>query len=110
MGFSGFLMVQTFYSQVKFNEDNLTNNTFHDRCVNGKGIICWKEMDFSKDSLEKKAKWWNPHGTDESGKNSRKKIKSHCEKKKVVRFNLRPDREKMNQRMCISEHPFGTIK
>lgn len=30
--------------------------------------------------------------------------------KKVVRFKLRPDREKMNQRMCISEHPFGTIK
>ena len=27
-----------------------------------------------------------------------------------MRFKLRPDREKMEQRMCISEHPFGTIK
>lgn len=23
---------------------------------------------------------------------------------------LKPDREKTNQRMCLSEHPFGTIK
>lgn len=38
------------------------------------------------------------------------KTKSHVEKKKVVRFKLRPDREKMSQRMCISEQPFGTIK
>lgn len=47
---------------------------------------------------------------EEPDKSSRKKTKSHFEKKKVVRFKLRPDREKMNQRMCISEHPFGTIK
>lgn len=30
---------------------------YRGRCVNGKGITRWKEMDFSKDSLEKKAKW-----------------------------------------------------
>lgn len=34
----------------------------------------------------------------------------HYEKKKVVRFKLRPDRGKMDQRKSISEHPFGTIK
>ena len=38
------------------------------------------------------------------------KEKWHYEKKKVVKFFLKPDREKMSQRMCLSEHPFGTIK
>ncbi len=31
-------------------------------------------------------------------------------KRKVVKFILKPDKEKTNQRMCLSEHPFGTIK
>ena len=30
--------------------------------------------------------------------------------KKVVTIVFRPNREKMAQRMCLSEHPFGTIK
>ena len=34
----------------------------------------------------------------------------HYEKRKVVRFKLRPNREKMDKRKCTSEHPFGTIK
>ena len=38
------------------------------------------------------------------------KGKWHYEKQKVVRFFLRPDRKKMAERMCLSEHPFGTIK
>lgn len=29
---------------------------------------------------------------------------------KVVRFFLKPDRTKTAERMCLSEHPFGTIK
>lgn len=81
-----------------------------DKCVKGKGITRWKEMDFGKDSLERKAKWWDGEEPDDSGRSSRKKAKYHYEKKKLVRFKLRPDREKMKQRMCISEHPFGTIK
>ena len=32
------------------------------------------------------------------------------EKVKIVRFSLKPNREKMAMRMCLSEHPFGTIK
>lgn len=90
---------------------------YRDKCVNGKGNTNWKETDFGKDSLEKKAKWWKPEEaenseeeTEKPGKKNQKKAKYHFEKKKVVRFKLRPDREKMNQRMCISEHPFGTIK
>lgn len=87
---------------------------YRDKCVNGKGNTHWKEMDFSKDCLEKKAKWWGAdkdrqEKTEEPEEKNKKK-KYHFEKKKVVRFKLRPDREKMNQRMCISEHPFGTIK
>lgn len=36
--------------------------------------------------------------------------KGHYEKVKVVKFLLKPDTEKMSQRMCLSEHSFGTIK
>lgn len=36
--------------------------------------------------------------------------KGHYEKFKVVKFFLKPSVEKTTQRMCISEHPFGTIK
>lgn len=71
----------------------------------------WKEIDFSKDCLEKKAKWWggtNP--TDPSDGERRKQRKYKYEKKKVVRFKLRPNREKMENRKCTSEHPFGTMK
>lgn len=87
---------------------------YRDKCINTKGITRWKEMDFSKDSLEKKAKWWEPgestEPSDDPDEGKRKKAKYHFEKKKIVTFKLRPDRKKMNQRMCISEHPFGTIK
>ena len=41
---------------------------------------------------------------------TKSKEKWHYEKKKVVKFFLKPDKEKTNQRMCLSEHPFGTIK
>ena len=27
-----------------------------------------------------------------------------------MKFFLKPNREKMSRRMCLSEHPFGTIK
>lgn len=29
---------------------------------------------------------------------------------KIVLLKPRPDREKMSQRLCLSEHPFGTIR
>lgn len=32
------------------------------------------------------------------------------ETKKVVRYTLHLDQNKMNDRKCLSEHPFGTIK
>ena len=83
---------------------------YRNRCITGKGQ--WKEIDFNKDTLEKKAKWWepgDPEGPDGTP-NGGNKERYHYGKKKVVRFKFRPDREKMEQRKCISEHPFGTIK
>ena len=43
-------------------------------------------------------------------KKQHRKRNNHYEKKKIVKFFLKPNREKMTQRMCLSEHPFGTIK
>lgn len=78
-----------------------------DKCYKGKNE--WKEIDFTKDKLEKPCKDW----LKAEGKAipvEKKKRTGHYELKKVVRFFFRPDREKMSQRMCLSEHPFGTIK
>ena len=89
-----------------------TNCPFRDRCVRNKGITKWKEIDFGKDRLEIKAKWCQEDQTNQEEKEStgRQKAKRQFEKVKLVRFRLRPNRQKMNQRMCLSEHPFGTLK
>lgn len=77
------------------------------KCYKGKGE--WKEIDFTKDQLIKPCKDWlkaegkKPEETKTGGK-------WHYEKRKVVKFFLKPDKEKMDRRMCLSEHPFGTIK
>jgi transposase len=77
------------------------------RCYKGKNE--WKEIDFTKDTLEKPCKdWLQSEGREV--KNAKSMPKVHFEKKKIVKFFLKPNREKMGQRMCLSEHPFGTIK
>ena len=76
------------------------------------------KVDFSKDCLEKKARWWGDDDPtppddpkpDSDSKDKKKKPGYQMKKKKVVRFKLRPNREKMDKRKCTSEHPFGTIK
>lgn len=67
------------------------------------------EIDFSKDRLIK-------------GMNAKMKQKIKAENKdnpkpqrtfkvkKVVRYTLHLDQRKMDNRKCLSEHPFGTIK
>lgn len=77
------------------------------KCYKGKNE--WKEIDFTKDSLEKPCREWlkAENKTDDSKKKTRK---IHFEKIKVVRFFFRPDINKTQNRMCLSEHPFGTIK
>lgn len=78
-----------------------------DKCYKGKNE--WKEIDFTKDKLEKPCvDWLKSDGKEVSRVYSKRN--GHFEKKKVVRFFFRPDKQKMSQRMCLSEHPFGTIK
>ena len=81
---------------------------FRAQCITGNNR--WKEIDFGKDCLEKKAKWWSKDDSDEPKSGNGKKRSWHWEMQTVVRFKFFPNREKMVQRMGISEHPFGTIK
>lgn len=78
------------------------------KCYKGKNE--WKEIDFTKDCLEKPCRDWLKAEGKAVDKNKAAKGKYHFEKMKVVRFFLKPDREKTAERMCLSEHPFGTIK
>ena len=78
------------------------------KCYKGKNE--WKEIDFTKDCLEKPCRDWLKAEGKEPNTLGVSKGKWHYEKQKVVRFFLRPDRKKMAERMCLSEHPFGTIK
>lgn len=80
---------------------------FRNKCYKGKNE--WKEIDFNKDTLEKPCKDWLKAEGKEPVK-TRKSQKGSFEKIKIVVLRLRPDREKMAQRLCLSEHPFGTIK
>lgn len=74
-----------------------------------KGKCEWKEIDFTKDSLEKPCRdWLKAEGKTEE--NAIRRPEGHFEKFKVVKFFLKPCIEKTTQRMCLSEHPFGTIK
>ena len=77
------------------------------KCYKGKGE--WKEIDFTKDTLEKPCKEWLKAEGKEC-EHAKQAVKGHLEKVKVVKFFLKPSFEKMSQRMCLSEHPFGTIK
>ncbi|XBX05329.1 transposase [Enterocloster clostridioformis] len=77
------------------------------KCHKGKGE--WKEIDFTKDTLEKPCREWLAVEGKEC-KQSGQETKIRNKKEKVVRFFLKPSIEKMSQRMCLSEHPFGTIK
>ena len=77
------------------------------KCYKGKNE--WKEIDFTKDQLQKPCNDWLKTEGKEPEK-TKVKEKWHYEKIKIVKFFLKPDREKMSQRMCLSEHPFGTIK
>lgn len=78
------------------------------KCYKGKNE--WKEIDFTKDCLEKPCREWLKAEGEEPDKRGTTKGKYHYEMKKIVRFFLKPDRNKMAERMCLSEHPFGTIK
>lgn len=90
---------------------------FRNQCYKGKGE--WKEIDFTKDCLEKPCKDWpKAEITEEVTDSDNKKetvtteagAKRKFEKIKIVKLFFKPSLEKMAKRMCLSEHPFGTIK
>lgn len=78
------------------------------KCYKGRNE--WKEVDFTKDCLEKPCRDWLKAEGREPDQAGVVKGKTQFERKKVVRFFLKPDRNKTAERMCLSEHPFGTIK
>lgn len=78
------------------------------KCYKGKNE--WKEIDFTKDGLEKPCKEWLKAEGRKADKERTVPGKYHYEKMMVVRFFFKPDRLKTAERMCLSEHPFGTIK
>lgn len=77
------------------------------RCYQGR--LEWKEIDFTKDGLEKPCRGWANRKNSPAAEQAPKK-KCRYEKIKIVRLFLRPDPAKTSQRMCLSEHPFGTMK
>lgn len=79
---------------------------FRNRCYKGKSDF--KEVSFNKDGLERANKNWI--GSEDREATASEKRSGHYEKHRTVVLKLFPNREKMAQRMCISEHPFGTIK
>lgn len=78
------------------------------KCYKGRNE--WKEIDFTKDCLEKPCKDWLKAEGKKADEIKAATGKYHYEKRKVVRFVLKPDRNKTAERMCLSEHPYGTIK
>ena len=76
------------------------------KCI--KGNRRYKEVEFTKDSLEIIAKW---HDNYTNNKDCFKGTKNRNYKiVKIVKIKFRPDRKKMDKRKNLSEHPFGTIK
>ncbi len=67
------------------------------------------ERDRLKDQMQKPCRDWLEAERKEAGE-TKARGKWHYEKAKVVKFTLKPDRKKTGQRLCLSEHPFGTIK
>ena len=79
------------------------------KCYKGKNE--WKEIDFTKDKLEKPCRdWLKVEGRTPDIETEPSNVTCQWVKKKIVRFTLKPDRSKTMMRMCLSEHPFGTIK
>lgn len=70
----------------------------------------FKEADFNKDCLIKplRRKDKKSDGMQDASSNKRERRKFTV--KKVVRYILHLDQKKMDNRKCLSEHPFGTIK
>ncbi len=78
------------------------------RCKCRCTISQFKEADFSKDTLIKATNAKRERQCQD--KNGNHKAQKLTVVKKVVRYVLHLDQKKMDNRKCLSEHPFGTIK
>lgn len=77
------------------------------KCYKGKNE--WKETDFTKYTLEKPCvEWLQAEGR--SYENPKQTATCCFETVKVVKFFFKPSLKIMAQRMCLSKHPFETIK
>lgn len=77
-------------------------------CKNKCTKSAFREADFSKDKLVMKVKGYNNNDNDkpDTGIKVSKKVVTT----QKVRFRFKLDEKKMNERKCLSEHPFGTVK
>lgn len=72
-----------------------------------KGSKGFKEVEFNKDEfLKPNGVWLREKGR--KPKFAKRNIKKA--KRQFVAVTFKPDRQKMAERQCLSEHPFGTIK
>ena len=79
-----------------------------DSCFRGRQE--WKEVDFTKDQLEKPCRPWHDAAGTKPDRSGVARGRYHYETARVVVITLVPDLSKTAARMGISEHPFGTIK
>ena len=105
----GFILQQCYVTQK--DRIRYTNKQACKRCPNRKkchkGSKGFREVEFSKDEFAKaNGNWLKAEGKAYHAQRSHRKKKVIT----VVSLIFRPDRRKMGMRMCLSEHPFGTIK
>jgi len=83
-----------------------------DRCFSPTRKQDWREIDFTKDCLEKPNNRWIKTDPNHPGDTPLKtpRRRTLFETKTIVRIIFRPNRQLMGKRKCTSEHPFGTIK
>ena len=79
-------------------------------CKNKCTKSAFREADFSKDKLVMKVKGYNNNNNDNDKPDTGIKVSKKVVTTQKVRFRLKLDEKKMNERKCLSEHPFGTVK
>lgn len=82
------------------------------RCKHRCTSAGFKEADFNKDTLIMTARGYKPltHSHGDAGGDKPQGRHRKTVVKKVVSYVLHLDERKMDQRKCLSEHPFGTLK
>lgn len=79
------------------------------QCKNKCTRSAFREADFSKDKLVMKIRSYS-HDNDNDRPDTGIKFSKKVVTTLKVRFRFKLDEKKMNERKCLSEHPFGTVK